>query len=37
LNAATALISAGGSEADFAMSLKDKGYVKVDDFERATD
>ncbi len=37
LNAAAGLKSTGGSDADFAMSLKDKGYVKVDDFERATD
>ena len=37
LNAATALKSAGGSDADFAMSLKDKGYVKVEDFQRAKD
>jgi len=37
LNAAAALRSTGGSDADFAMSLKDKGYVKVEDFRRATD
>ncbi|MBC8391795.1 MAG: hypothetical protein H8E17_04420 [Deltaproteobacteria bacterium] len=37
LNAAAALKSAGGSDADFAISLKDKGYVKVEDFQRAKD
>jgi len=37
LNAAASLKSAGGSDADFAVSLKDKGYVKVEDFRRAKD
>ena len=37
LNDAGALKSAGGSDADFAMSLKQKGYVKVEDFQRAKD
>jgi hypothetical protein len=35
LNDASALKSPGGSDADFAMCLKQKGYVKVEDFQRA--
>jgi len=37
LNAAAAAKAAGGSDADFAMSLRDKGYVQLDDFQRAKD
>ena len=35
LNAAAAAKSSGGTDTDFAMSLRDKGYVKLDDFRRA--
>jgi hypothetical protein len=37
LNAAFAVKGAGGSDADVAMSLRDKAYVQVDDFVRAGD
>ena len=37
LNEASALRAAGGSDADLAMSLKTKGYVRLDDFRRAKD
>lgn len=37
LNAAAALKVTGGSDADFAMSLRGKGYIKVEDFQRAQD
>ncbi len=37
LNAAGSLKSAGAPDTVFAMVLKDKGYVMVDNFERATD
>ena len=37
LNAAAGRKKAGGTDADFAMSLKEKGYVKVGDYRRAED
>lgn len=37
LNAAAAAKSAGGSDADFAMTLRDQGYVQLDGFRRAQD
>jgi hypothetical protein len=37
LNHAAAMKSASGSDADFAMSLKNKGYVNVEGFQRAVD
>ncbi len=37
LDAAAAAKSGGGSDAEFAMSLRDKGYVKIDDYRRAKD
>jgi hypothetical protein len=35
LNDASAAKSDSGSDEDFAMSLKNKGYMKVDNFRRA--
>jgi len=37
LNAAAAAKAAGGTDADFAMSLREKGYVQLDDFRHAKD
>lgn len=37
LNDAAAIKSAGGSDGDFAMSLKNKGYVNLEGFRRAID
>jgi len=37
LNAAAGAKSKGGTDADFAMSLRDKGYVKLDGFQFARD
>ncbi len=37
LNDAAAAKSSHGSDAGFAISLKDKGYIKVEDFQRAKD
>ncbi|MFH0907318.1 MAG: hypothetical protein V1929_00955 [bacterium] len=37
LNDTSALKASGGSDVDFVMSLKNKGYVKLDDFQRASD
>ena len=37
LDEAAAARSAGGSDGDFAMSLRGKGYVRVEDFRRAKD
>ncbi len=37
LNDATSIKSSGGSDTDFAMSLKRKGYIQVEDFRRAND
>lgn len=37
LSAAAVAKSAGGTDADFAMNLRDRGYVKLDDFRRARD
>lgn len=36
LNHATVMKSASGSDADFALSLKNKGYVTVDGFHRGS-
>ncbi len=37
LNAAAAAKAAGGTDAAFAMSLKEKGYIQLDDFRHARD
>ena|SRR5437879_4066047 len=37
LSEASAAKSASGSDAEFALSLKNKGYIKVDAFRRAVD
>lgn len=37
LDDAAARKAAGGTDADFAATLKDKGYMKFDHFQRAKD
>ncbi|MBL7188546.1 MAG: SEC-C domain-containing protein [Phycisphaerae bacterium] len=37
LNEAFGIKASGGSEIDLAMTLKDKGYIKIDGFQRAID
>jgi hypothetical protein len=37
LNEAFSVKAAGGSDFDLAEALKNKGYVKIDDFRRAID